>query len=665
MPVSAAAKYDASKLPPSTVPGVSDACCSCIDNWVGNFGLAVKDNRLKVAHCHACMKQIQHDNSKAMQDVKQMISYGLASRLVGKFVASPSLLQAMTGLGDEQPFGIECMKGLRLSDADDADYQHGDEFCGKQDASDAMSPSSSSSSGGGGIDYNSPTTTHADVAATSPTPQVQSSMEVATQTPVEAGANQQASQQAAAAPATTPLSAEFLIEHPADTTAIDKPFTPAGSPATAASPKAKSVSPETLSSSAAAAASSTTASPGTASAPPAAASIQATPAAAKARSASSKAKSSSPKAKSASPKAARTSGKAPTVISTPTAVVCKQCQEHLWFPSTSAGQGRDAGDLPKGWQKDCLACLLSPLQGSQSVRLRDSAFQAVQAHHIGILLLRKHGIRYLEKPVFDAAKLPKSGKGVSDACYSCFNHWLINKGMRVVKDRQKLAHCHACIYDNLQVNNAIAWHSVVLASYGLASRSLGQFISPPLWTTVAESSDAMGASIDSLCAELLEHSSKHKGHGASFYYTWYSSRPADTSGTTSTLRISSISSSKADACSRCLRRFSPQQNGAGAAIPESPKKWQAACVSCLESHAPILVAEDDTSAVSLPGVSQSYDLAMRMALLLLKDRQLDTSMTAEYNADKLPASNCSLLSDVCFSCVRHWLVSDGTRVVNS
>jgi hypothetical protein len=120
MPLTADVKYDAWRLQHDPSFDISDTCVSCIDKWVVESSRmdVAKDPEL-VAHCHACMKDLyptRHVNKKSMQ-LTQMVSYGLASRFLGKYIMAPYLREVKA---DTEA------KGSSTSLAEESEYYYDD-----------------------------------------------------------------------------------------------------------------------------------------------------------------------------------------------------------------------------------------------------------------------------------------------------------------------------------------------------------------------------------------------------------------------------------------------------------------------------------------------------------------------------------------------------------
>jgi hypothetical protein len=103
---------DVSKLPPAPSSGNSKACNSCILQWVLTSSMAVAHDHDLVVHCHMCLHELDvqleaTDPAHARQawhnarQQKLIIWFALASRYVGKIVASPLVrIIAKEGLAD-------------------------------------------------------------------------------------------------------------------------------------------------------------------------------------------------------------------------------------------------------------------------------------------------------------------------------------------------------------------------------------------------------------------------------------------------------------------------------------------------------------------------------------------------------------------------------------
>jgi hypothetical protein len=102
-----------------------------------------------------------------------------------------------------------------------------------------------------------------------------------------------------------------------------------------------------------------------------------------------------------------------------------------------------------------------------------SAIQTALAELLAHLLLEQHSMP-LSKPVtYDRARLPASTvEELSNVCDSCFTNWIYDSSMSVADDRDKVAHCHACLQEWTGTDRgAVAMRRAV--HHGLASRLLG------------------------------------------------------------------------------------------------------------------------------------------------------------------------------------------------
>jgi hypothetical protein len=85
--------YDASQLPPNPEPGRSAVCHSCLVTLAAEGSSVSGASHLEeLLHCYACRKEAnQVDAPTADVHVLQMVNYGLASQMVGKYIEAPPL----------------------------------------------------------------------------------------------------------------------------------------------------------------------------------------------------------------------------------------------------------------------------------------------------------------------------------------------------------------------------------------------------------------------------------------------------------------------------------------------------------------------------------------------------------------------------------------------
>jgi hypothetical protein len=163
------------------------------------------------------------------------------------------------------------------------------------------------------------------------------------------------------------------------------------------------------------------------------------------------------------------------------ASVCFNCLEHVQ-QMLSSSQLRD-DLLPPEWQQECITCLqMDPTGGP--IMWNGLNLQKSLASSLARLFLRDHGMQPNADVGYDPRKLPPSpSPGFSAVCHSCMVNWVKDSSMVVVTDRDKMAHCHACLQYYWQGDDAEVLQQidlVVMIEYALASRFLGEFITSPV-----------------------------------------------------------------------------------------------------------------------------------------------------------------------------------------
>jgi hypothetical protein len=144
--------------------------------------------------------------------------------------------------------------------------------------------------------------------------------------------------------------------------------------------------------------------------------------------------------------------------------------------------------------------------------------QHLVAEYLAHAMLRKHGMPLEKEAKYNASKLPASPKhGVSDACYSCARNWVKSDSLEVVKDREKMVHCHACLRQSMGTDKK-AVKMTRAVSHSLACRLLGKVIPSPMQLKAGEftsSTSAPGA------AELFLSLAAAAGTTQSMSWLWH------------------------------------------------------------------------------------------------------------------------------------------------
>jgi hypothetical protein len=149
---------------------------------------------------------------------------------------------------------------------------------------------------------------------------------------------------------------------------------------------------------------------------------------------------------------------------------------------------RDA-ELPPKWQQQCIKCLqMDPADGP--IMWNGLDLQGAMAGSLGRMLLRHHGMQINDDVWYDPRKLPPSPQpGVSAVCHSCMVNWIAEgSSMDVATDRDKMAHCHACLKECEDSQEQQQMDMAVMVEYALASRFIGKFITSPVVRKLAGAS---------------------------------------------------------------------------------------------------------------------------------------------------------------------------------
>jgi hypothetical protein len=156
--------------------------------------------------------------------------------------------------------------------------------------------------------------------------------------------------------------------------------------------------------------------------------------------------------------------------------VCAECSGYVMQLNATAGVG--TADLPVGWRQPCLKCLEDEADAND---VKSPSDWVTVAGMMALSLLEQHRMPFESAVSYDESQLPPSPKpGVSAVCHSCIVNWAVeDSSIDVANDREKLAHCHACLKETADVDRQAAdtAQSVV---FGLASRLVGKFITAPV-----------------------------------------------------------------------------------------------------------------------------------------------------------------------------------------
>jgi hypothetical protein len=160
-------------------------------------------------------------------------------------------------------------------------------------------------------------------------------------------------------------------------------------------------------------------------------------------------------------------------------MVCFDCLEHVQELLRTIQSGDP--ELPRKWQQQCIKCLqMDPADGL--IMWNGMDVRNAMAGWLGRMLFMNAGVVIGDDMRYDPRKLPRSPEpGVSAVCHSCMVNWIAEGSSMVVKkDRDKMAHCHACLRECEESTEQQQMDMAIMVEYALASRFLGKFITSPV-----------------------------------------------------------------------------------------------------------------------------------------------------------------------------------------
>jgi hypothetical protein len=116
----------------------------------------------------------------------------------------------------------------------------------------------------------------------------------------------------------------------------------------------------------------------------------------------------------------------------------------------------------------------------------DAALSYMLAELLAYLLLEQHNIPLTAAVEHDPAQLPASSTlAWTRACNSCIANWIIQRGMDVANDREKMAHCHICLGESMGSDpESVEMRRAV--HFALASRLLREYVISPVMREALE-----------------------------------------------------------------------------------------------------------------------------------------------------------------------------------
>jgi hypothetical protein len=176
--------------------------------------------------------------------------------------------------------------------------------------------------------------------------------------------------------------------------------------------------------------------------------------------------------------------------------VCSRCSQKL-MKLDKDDPTLSEPHQPKRWRQDCIACLEANLPRADNyytVDLEDydelfvpARLQGSCAQHMSFSLFALKGMPWGSRVTADTSKLPASSvRGMSRACHSCLEHWVIGRDMAVAYDRNLLAHCHMCLTEYVGQDGFMVKQSKEAIWFALASRFVGKYVTAPSLRSVSE-----------------------------------------------------------------------------------------------------------------------------------------------------------------------------------
>ncbi|WIA12162.1 hypothetical protein OEZ85_012234 [Tetradesmus obliquus] len=185
---------------------------------------------------------------------------------------------------------------------------------------------------------------------------------------------------------------------------------------------------------------------------------------------------------------------APTTAEAAADAACRKCSGHVGSMHGVTGKVR----RPKGWRKDCIACLeadwpLGDLYHAESLpggsgdaddeNDEGAELQAVVAGTLAYALFVDKGLPFSKRVTVDTSDVPSTpDAGMSRACVSCVSNWVLDESMDVADEFDLVVHCHMCLHEFTDAAEAGVPGSErvqVMLWFALASRYVGEYVTAP------------------------------------------------------------------------------------------------------------------------------------------------------------------------------------------
>lgn len=186
---------------------------------------------------------------------------------------------------------------------------------------------------------------------------------------------------------------------------------------------------------------------------------------------------------------------APTTAEAAADAACRKCSGHVGSMHGVTGKVR----RPKGWRKDCIACLeadwpLGDLYHAESLpggsgdaddeNDEGAELQAVVAGTLAYALFVDKGLPFSKSVTVDTSDVPSTpDAGMSRACVSCVSNWVLDESMDVADEFDLVVHCHMCLHEHKDAaaeGDPSSERMQDVIWFALASRYVGQFVKAPV-----------------------------------------------------------------------------------------------------------------------------------------------------------------------------------------
>jgi hypothetical protein len=302
--------------------------------------------------------------------------------------------------------------------------------------------------------------------------------------------------------------------------------------------------------------------------------------------------------------------------------------------------------LPSTWRQTCVECLEPDVDG------KALAAQSGVAVIMATLFLMQHNMPHNALVRYDISQLPPSPEpGITAVCHSCIvNFAAEGSSMSAADDREKLAHCHACLAATTGLDVQTVYIQQMV-SYGLASRMVGKFVrAPPLRKLQREMAAGSGT-----CGHSTGGSCKPAGSKSD-------QAASSPSGAAASAADDAVGEMICKACSKNLAALSVK-NLRGA---NQPQHWRQGCTTCLELNLTrhsnyYFVSHDDKEEFVVPARMQDL-CAQHLTYLLFAQKGMPWGSHVTVDASKLPPSGNADISKECYSCVQRWVYKSDMAV---